>query len=84
MTTHFTPSDLSFSDREQFKLALKRLRISARRIEVALEEGAALPPPWARAAILKASLAAFQVAKMVSPPKSGGTRQKAKKREKKP
>lgn len=84
MSTRFTPSNLSFSDEEQLKKALKRLRVSSRRLEVALEEGQALPPPWARAAILKASIAVYQIAKMVGGKKKTSARKKPLKKEKKP
>lgn len=62
----FTPSQLSLSDEMQLAQALKRLRVCARKIEKTLEEGHPLPPPWARAAIIKASIAVYQIAKMMN------------------
>ena len=83
MPTEFTPSDLSFSDREQLAQSLRRLKVAVRCLEVALEDGQPLPPLWARAAILKASLAVYQIAKISAPKKSRGARKKTKKRAKK-
>ena len=67
MKKQFTPSQLSLSDEMQLAQALKRLRVCARKIEKTLEEGHPLPPPWARAAIIKASIAVYQIAKIMNP-----------------
>jgi len=80
MKAKFTPSSLSHSDEEQLRQALKRLRVSARRIEVALDKGFPLPPPWARAAIIKASLAVLQIARMICTDKSKKPKSKARKK----
>ena len=68
MKKQFTPSQLSHSDEVQLARAIKRLRVCARKIEQTLDEGHPLPPPWARAAIIKASIAVYQIAKMMNPP----------------
>jgi hypothetical protein len=80
MKAKFTPSSLSHSDEEQLRQALKRLRVSARRIEVALDEGSPLPPPWARAAIIKASLAVLQIARMICADKGKKPKSEARKK----
>ena len=82
MTLKFTPSERSLSDEDQLRQALRRLRLSARRIEVALDEGKGLPPPWTRAAILKASIAVFRVARWMSPPKEKAPATKSRVRKK--
>lgn len=64
MSSQFTPSRLSFSDEAQLRHALKCLRVFSRRIETALDAGHPLPPPWARATIIKTSLAVTRVAKL--------------------
>jgi hypothetical protein len=67
MAKEFTPSRLSFSDREQLQLAVRRLKVNVLRIERALADEKNLPPPWARAAIIKTSIGVARVAQMVSP-----------------